>query len=114
MPGALVTVGSQISCPHQGSCSPVTSNTRVLAGGAAVLTLADQYTISGCPFQIPVGAGTKPQPCVRIQWTVGATRVRVGGQPALIQSSVGLALSAESIPGGPPVVVPAQTRAMAT
>ena len=110
MPGPLVHVGAVYTCPHGGSGQIISSNTRVMVSGTPVATLADTYTIAGCPFQIPVGAGTKPQPCVKVQWLVASTRVMVGGPPAILQSSNGLCLSAEQIPQGPPNVTVTQVR----
>jgi hypothetical protein len=111
MPGPLIAVGAVGMCPHGGQMSIVSSNARVLAGGMAVATLADQYLIAGCAFTIPPG---KPQPCVRVQWMTPATRVMVGGQPAMLLTSTGLALSAEGIPGGPPNVTSTQPRVVGT
>ena len=65
-------------CPHGGQVSIVSSNTRVVAGGTPIATLADQFLIAGCAFTIPPG---KPQPCVRVQWMTPATRVLINGQP---------------------------------
>jgi hypothetical protein len=59
---------------------------------------------------VPVGAGTKPQPCVKVQWATPATRVKVLGQPVLLQSSSGVCQSAEQIPQGAPVIAATQTR----
>jgi hypothetical protein len=114
MPGPVYHVGAQGMCPHAGQLSTVSSNTRVLVGGQPVATFADVSTIAGCPFQVPVGAGTKPQPCVSVKWLVPATRVMVNGQFALLQTSTGLCLSAEQIPQGPPTITVNQTRVIAT
>ena len=114
MANPLLHVGATAICPHSGQVSLSTPNTRVVVGGQPVATMADSDTVAGCPFQIPVGAGTKPQPCVRIQWLVPAARVRVGGQPALLQTSSGLCLSAEQIPQGPPNVTVTQVRVRGT
>jgi hypothetical protein len=114
MPGAIVHVGAGIICPHGASVSVVTSNTRVLLGGQPAATLADTYPVAGCPFQVPVGAGTKPQPCVTARWLVPATRVLVNSQPVILQTSTGLCQSVEQIPQGPPTVVAAQPRVVAT
>ena len=110
MPGPLVHVGAVYMCPHGGSGQIISSNTRVMVSGTPVATLADTYTIAGCPFQIPVGAGTKPQPCVKVQWLVPATRVLVGGSPPILATSAGLCQSAEQIPQGPPTVTTVQAR----
>jgi uncharacterized Zn-binding protein involved in type VI secretion len=114
MPGPLIHLGITAMCPHGGSVSVVTSNTRVLVSGQPVATLADQYPIAACPFQIPVGAGTKPQPCMLVKWLVPALRVKVMGQPVILQMSTGLCQSAEQIPQGPPSVTVAQTRVVGT
>ena len=114
MAAPLLHVGLTAMCPHGGTVSAISSNTRVMVGGQPVTTMSDTFTIAGCPFQIPVGAGTKPQPCIKIQWVVPAARVMVNGQPALIQTSTGLCLSAEQIPQGPPSIVVTQLRASGT
>lgn len=114
MPGMLVTTAASAICPHGASVSIVSSNLRVKAGGAPVATAADTFTVSGCPFQVPVGPGTKPQPCITLRWIAPAVRVRVGGQPVILQSSSAISLSAEQIPQGPPTVVTTQTRVRGT
>ena len=101
-------------CPHGGSMTTIPSNTRVMVSGQPVATMVDTSTIAGCPFQIPIGTGTKPQPCVTVQWLVPATRVTVNGQPALLQTSTGLCKSAEQIPQGPPTITVNQARVIAT
>jgi hypothetical protein len=75
-----------------------------------VATVNDTTTVAGCPFQVPIGTGTKPQPCVKVQWTVPASRVKVNGQFVLLSTSSGICQSAEQIPQGPPSVVSTQTR----
>lgn len=110
MPGFLLHVGMTAMCPHGGQVSVAPGNPRVKLGGQPAATMADNYPIAGCPFQVPVGAGTKPQPCVKVQWMVPALRVKVGGQPVLLQASTGLCQSAEQIPGGPPQVSVTQVR----
>jgi hypothetical protein len=76
-----------------------------------VATLADTYLVAGCAFTVPPG---KPQPCVQVRWLVPAARVMAGGQPVILQSSAGLCLSADQIPGGPPTVAVTQVRVVAT
>ncbi|MFC8681518.1 hypothetical protein ACFT30_08345 [Microbacterium ureisolvens] len=113
MPGYIVQVGAAIQCPHAAQATITPSNQRVKAGGMAVALVSDQTTVTGCPFQVPVGAGTKPQPCIKVMWQAPATRVKVSGQPVLLQSSTGSCLSAEQIPQGPPVIATTQFRVKA-
>lgn len=106
MPGFLFHVGATANCPHGGAVSTVSTNARVLVSGQPVATLGDTYPVVGCVFSV----GTKPQPCVKVQWLVPASRVLVNGQPAILQTSTGICQSAEQIPQGPPIVVATQLR----
>ena len=114
MSGFLCHVGASAMCPHGGPVSVVSSNTRVRVGGQPVALLSDTYTVGGCPFQVPIGTGTKPQPCVTVKWLVPASRVRVNGQPVILQTSTGICQSVEQIPQGPPNVVATQVRVRGT
>lgn len=114
MGSPLLHVGATVLCAHAAQATISPSNTRVKVGGQLVAVLSDLTSVAGCPFQVPVGAGTKPQPCVSVKWLVPATRVMVNGQPALLQTSTGLCLSAEQIPQGPPTITVNQTRVIAT
>ena len=115
MPGMLLHVGATILCPHgAGQATIVPSNARVLVSKQPVAVLPDTTTVAGCPFQVPIGTGTKPQPCVTARWLVPATRVLVMQKPALLSTSSGLCQSAEQIPQGPPTVTVTQMRVRAT
>jgi uncharacterized Zn-binding protein involved in type VI secretion len=83
----------------------ISANTRVLVSGMPVATMGDQYLVAGCAFTIP-----PPQPCLRVQWLVPAMRVLVNGQPAILQSSVGLCLGPTQAPQGPPTIIATQPR----
>jgi len=111
MGSPLFHVGATAMCPHGGQVSTIPSSMRVLVGGQPVATMGDTFLVAGCAFTVPP---SKPQPCVKVQWLVPATRVRVGGQFAILQSSSGLCQSAEQIPGGPPSVTVTQLRAKGT
>ncbi len=107
MPGPLVTVAASAMCPHAGPMSIISSNTRVLASGAPVATVADQFMIAGCAFTTPE---PKPSPCLTTQWIAPAVRVQVNGQPVILQTSSGLCLSGLQVPQGPPIVTSTQPR----
>ena len=106
MPGFLYHVGASAICPHGGQVSTLPGNPRVRLSGQPVATLADASLVAGCAFT----AGTKPQPCIKVQWLMPAARVRAGGQFVILQTSPGLCLSAEQIPQGPPTVLAGQVR----
>jgi hypothetical protein len=115
MGSELYHTGAQGQCPHgTGQVSTMSSNTRVRVSGQPVATLSATSTIVGCLFQIPLGVGTKPQPCLRVQWLVPALRVRVMSQPVLLKTSSGLCLSAEQIPQGSPAITVTQFRVKGT
>lgn len=114
MSDPILHVQMTASCPHSAQVTVVTSNTRVKVGDQYAATIADTFTIAGCPYQVPVGAGTKPQPCTTIQWLVGATRVKVMGQAVVLKTSTGLCQSADQIPAGPPTISQTQTRVKGT
>jgi hypothetical protein len=107
MGSPLFHVSATAMCPHGGPVSTVPGSPRVMLGGQPAATMGDTFLVAGCPFTVPPG---KPQPCVKVQWMVPATRVRVGGQFVILQSSSGLCQSAEQIPGGPPSIVVSQLR----
>ncbi|MDD1751164.1 MAG: hypothetical protein LUO89_14980 [Methanothrix sp.] len=111
MSGFILHVGITAICPHAGQISVITTNSRVLVSGQPVATFADTYLVAGCAFTIPPG---KPQPCVKVQWIIPATRVFVGGQPVILQSSTSLCQSAEQIPQGSPNILLTQLRVRGT
>jgi hypothetical protein len=78
-------------CSHGGSATPILGNPRVKVGGAAVLTVSTQFAVSGCPNVV----GTAPFPCVLATFAQGAARVKVMGQPVLLDSA-----SAQNVPTG--------------
>lgn len=103
-------VGASAMCPHGGQVTTAPGAAKVLVGGQPAATMGDTYTVAGCAFMV----GTKPQPCVKVQWLAPATRVLIGGQPAILSTSSGLCQSADQIPGGPPSVANTQMKAMGT
>jgi hypothetical protein len=107
MGAPLLTTSSSAQCPHGGVVSFTTSNTRVRAAGAPVLLETDVHVVAGCAFTI----GTKPSPCVRIQWTAASRSFKIGSIAALLQSSVGVCYSAEGAPQGVAIVNSTQSKA---
>ena len=56
---ALLTSASTMMCPHGGTVSVVSANTRMQAGGGFVLRSSDTFIIAGCALS----ALPTPQPC---------------------------------------------------
>ena len=111
MPGPVLHSGVSATCPHGGPLTVVAASPRVTVSGLPVAVLSDQGLVAGCLFTLP---GGKPQPCVSTRWIAAATRVLANGQPVLINPMAALCLSAEQIPGGPPIIAASQTRVIAT
>jgi hypothetical protein len=108
MSGNLLHVGATVTCPHGGRAMPQATRSSVVVGSQPVATLAEVYTVTGCPFTV---AG-KPQPCLTVSWTGAAGRVRVNGSPALLAASIGMCRSGEQVPQGPAAVTVVQQRAV--
>ncbi len=110
MPGFLYNVGTTAMCPHGGQVTAMASSPRVALGGMPATTTADTFVVAGCAFNV----GGSPHPCMKIQWVVPAVRVKVAGQPAVLQTSTGLAVAGDQAPQGAPIVVSGQVRARGT
>jgi hypothetical protein len=104
----LVTATASACCAHGGRVTAM-GQSRVRVAGAPVVTVLDAGVVSGCPFR----AGGAPDPCLSVRWTGHTTRVRIGGQPAVLQTGAGLSLSARQIPAGPVTIAADQIRVTA-
>jgi hypothetical protein len=110
VPGNVLTIASTVLCMHGGSAILTTANTKMTIDGAPALLESDVHSVAGCPFQIPVGAGTKPSPCIRIEWSAGSTQMQVNGVGVLVQSSIGKCFSPEGAMQGLANIVNTQTK----
>ena len=113
MPGFILTATSTVLCMHGGQAILTTANTRLMIDNAPALLESDVHPVAGCPFQIPVGVGTKPSPCIRIEWSGGAGQLKVNGAGVLVQSSIGKCISPEGAPQGVATIASTQTKSMA-
>ena len=114
MPGLLLHANAVMQCTHLAPIAIAPNQTRVLVSTQPVATANSALTVAGCTFQIPPPAGPKPQPCVRVLWSMVSARVSVMGQPVLLQPSPGtgpgVCQSAEQVPQGSPNVNSVQMR----
>lgn len=113
MSGQLLTTQSTLMCPHGGTVSIVSSNVNAKGSDAPLALATDTFTIAGCPFQIPVGTGTVPHPCLSVQWIMPNTRTMVNQTPTLSTGSVGLCLASDQVPQGPVTISQTQAKASA-
>ena len=95
---------------HGGTASLTTSNTKMKVDSSPALLESDVHSVAGCSFTLP---GPKPSPCIRIEWTAGATMCKNDGTKVLIQSSVGKCISAEGATQGLAIVAQTQMKAQA-
>ncbi|WP_138423345.1 hypothetical protein [Maritimibacter alexandrii] len=110
MPGPILHANTIATCPHGGTLTILPKSPRVTLSGQPVAVLTDPGMVAGCAFTLPNG---KPQPCLTTRWIAASTRVTSLGQPVLINPLSALCLSAEQIPGGPPIISGSQTRVVA-
>lgn len=113
MPGNILTISSTVLCTHGGSATLTTSNSKMMVDNVPALLETDVHAVAGCPFQIPIGTGTKPSPCVRIEWSASSTQLQVNGTGVLLQSSIGKCYSAEGATQGVASIVNTQVKVSA-
>jgi len=104
---ALLTTSSVLMCPHGGTVSAASSNTKAKAGDFIVRP-SDTFTIAGCPFTLPSGT---PHPCMTVQWVKSTLRCKAAGDFALAQDSIGMCLAADQAPQGTVLIQSTQPRA---
>lgn len=103
----LLDATSQITCAHGAPCKHMPAQQRVKILGMPALVATDVNSIAGCAFALP---GPTASPCVTVQWIVPATRVKVMGQPVVLQTSTGLCKAATQAPQGAPLITVVQAR----
>jgi len=113
MAGGMLTIASSLKCPHGAPVQITASNPGTTAGGAAIVTAKDNFTVIGCPFQLPTVPPT-PSPCVTVLWLLTDLKVSANQAPTLSQSSLGLCFSALQLPQGPVVIEATQTKVTST
>ena len=100
---------SVITCPHGGQVKAITTNTKVKSEGTKfLLRITDSFTIVGCPFVVTPPTPATPSPCIIVQWSNPAQKVKVIGIPVLLETSIGLCLNPAGIPQGPVTIISTQ------
>jgi hypothetical protein len=106
MAAAFLTTTSSLQCPHGGTVTAATTNTKVKADGQFVLRSTDTFVVAGCSYM----RGNTPNPCVRVQWDVHAERHDSDRAPSLTRDSVGQCLDGSGGTQGTVVIASTQTR----
>ena len=104
----LLGDGSQLQCPHGGTVSITSSNSKSKANGEAILRSSDTFTVSGCSFTLPPAT---PHPCVQVNWVQTATKCKAGGDAALTKGGVGMCVAADQAVQGTVTISSAQGKA---
>jgi hypothetical protein len=99
--GRLLNASSQMMCPHGGTVSATTSNSKAKAAGGFILRPSDTFTIAGCVLNV---AGA-PHPCVQVQWVQATLQNKAAGDAALAEDSVGLCVAGDQAVQGTVLVV---------
>jgi hypothetical protein len=110
MAASILQLGCTIQCPHGGQATAVPTNVRVKVDGAFALLPTDTFLIAGCPFTLPPST---PSPCLTIQWSAEATKVKINGVGPLLDTSMGLCKAATQAPQGQATISGAQTKVKA-
>jgi len=102
----LLNTSSIMMCPHGGTVSAVSSNTRVKAAGDFVLRASDTFLIAGCAFVV----GVVPHPCLQVQWVQPDLGSQVMSDSTLSEQSVGLCVAADQAAQGTVLITFTQPR----
>lgn len=109
MGSPVLTTADVMMCPHGGSVTLSSSQSKVKAGGAAVLRPGDTFSIAGCAFSTPAG----PHPCVTVQWLNPSQTSSASSDKALTKSSVGLCKAGDQAPQGTVMIQQTQMKVSA-
>lgn len=102
----LLNTSSTLMCPHSGTVSAISANTKTKAGGSYVLRSSDTFTIAGCPFAL----GSTPHPCVQVRWVQTSLKSKVVNNFVLTADSVGLCIAADQAAQGTVLIQTTQSQ----
>lgn len=105
---AFLTASSQLMCPHGGTVTISSSDTRVQAIDGAVLTSSDVFVVGGCPFVLPPAIA---HPCMTLQWAVTCVDSAAMSVSCLSESSTAMCQAADQAVQGTAEVVNTQPQA---
>ena len=92
----LLNTSSILMCPHGGTVSAISSNTRTKAAGDFILRSSDTFIIAGC--------SSTSHPCVQVKWVQPDTQSKAMGDFTLSEQSVGLCVAGDLAVQGPVLI----------
>jgi uncharacterized Zn-binding protein involved in type VI secretion len=95
---------SMAQCPHGGVAVLLPASGRVACSGQAMATQGDAGLVEGCPAQ---------NPCTRLAFPTGASRVSARGAPVLTGATPVMCLAADGTPQGEVRLLAPQARVFA-
>jgi len=102
----LLTTSDIMMCPHGGTVSVSSSNTKANAG-AVIVRPIDIFTVAGCSFVIPPNIQS---PCMTVDWQMPANNVMADSAPALTSSSIGMCKAETQAVQGTVIIQSTQTK----
>lgn len=107
----VLTVSSNIKCPHGGLVLLTSSNRNLCANGMQILIESDIHKVapSTCPFFV----GSKYSPCVRVEWSGGSRNSKINGIPLLTSNSLGKCFNSEGAVQGFATILATQGNVLA-
>ena len=106
----LLNANTVLMCPHGGTVTAITSNTRVSAASGYVVRASDTFTIAGCSFIL----GSNPHPCVQVKWVQTDQHSTAVGDSTLNEDSVGLCVAGDQAAQGTVMINSTQARVSGT
>jgi hypothetical protein len=101
----LLTTATVMMCPHGGTVTATSANTRAKAVGAFILRPSDTFIVVGCVLNV---AGA-PHPCVQVQWA-GASRSKAADDTTLNETSTGLCVAGDQAVQGTVLIMTTQPK----
>lgn len=111
MGSPVLTTGDVMMCPHGGTVSLSSSQSKVTAGGAAALRASDTFSVAGCAFTLPSG---NPHPCMTVEWQSPSQTTSAASDKVLTTASVGMCKAGDQAPQGTVLIQKTQMQVSAS
>ena len=102
----ILTVGSEVTCPHGGRARLSSSNRTLFTNNKKILLQSDIHKIDSPPCGYY--DGSKYSPCLIVKWSKGSRSAKKNGIPLLTRTSKGKCLNGESRSQGDAIIQPRQ------